>query len=58
MHPINEALDRNKPKIKCDKTCKHYRFDHLDTACVLSDVWSVKKGELCAIRAEPNMSVK
>jgi hypothetical protein len=49
MHPINKLLDRNEPKQKCDSGCDYFRFPHLGTACVLSDVYSVKKGELCAI---------
>ena len=52
MHKINEVLDRNLPKKACDSGCPNYRFDHLDTACVLSDVYSVKKGQQCAIYAE------
>jgi len=52
MHLINKILDSKKPKKKCDKSCKNYLFDHLDTACVLSDVFSVKKGEDCAIHSD------
>jgi hypothetical protein len=36
-----------KEPVKCDNTCKYYKFSHLDVACVLSEVYSVKKGELC-----------
>ncbi len=44
-------LDRLEGKQKriCDQGCKNYMFDHLDTACVLSEVYSVKKGEGCYI---------
>lgn len=49
MHPINRILDRNETKKNCDNTCKNYVFDHRDTACVLSDVYSVEKGRPCAI---------
>ena len=52
MHPINRALDKNKPKRNCSKECKNFKFPHRDTACVLSDVYSVKIGEPCAIFAE------
>ena len=52
MHKINQVLDMNEEKLPCDSGCKHYRFDHLDCACVLSEVYSVKKGEMCAIYAE------
>jgi hypothetical protein len=49
MHPINKQLDKNEPKQKCDDACKYFKFAHLDTACVLSDVFSVRQGALCAI---------
>jgi hypothetical protein len=49
MHPINKQLDKNEPKQKCDSNCKYFTFHHLDTACVLSDVFSVRQGALCAI---------
>lgn len=52
---ICNLLDRaeGKQAKKCDSGCKHYRFDHLDTPCGLSEVFSVKKNELCYIY-EPN----
>ena len=31
----------------CDPSCKYWRFPHLDRACVLSDAFSVRKGEMC-----------
>ena len=37
----------------CDSTCKYWRFPHLDRACVLSDVFSVCKGEMCT-EHQPN----
>lgn len=37
-------------KQPCDNKCKHYLFDHLETACVLSEVYSVRKGEGCYIK--------
>jgi len=48
-HPINDLLNRieKRKAIKCDSDCKYFMFAHLETACVLSDVYSVKKGELC-----------
>lgn len=52
MHPINKALDKNEPKKPCDKNCKYYKFDHLEVPCVLSEVYSVNKGDPCAIYAE------
>jgi len=48
-------LDRREGKVKrfCDKGCKNYMFNHLDRPCVLSSVYSVKKGEGCYIYEEP-----
>ncbi len=48
-HPINDAVNRlEKRKLrKCTKECAYWRFPHLDTACVLSSVFSVRKNELC-----------
>lgn len=37
----------------CDATCEYWRFPHLECACVLSPVFSVNKGELCA-EYQPN----
>ena len=50
MEICNE-LDRaeGRQAKKCDSGCKNYRFDHLDTACVLSEVYSVPKGRDCYI---------
>ena len=49
--PICEALDRaeGKQARKCDSGCKNYRFDHRDYACVLSEVFAVKKNKPCFI---------
>lgn len=52
MHKLNELLDRKAEKRPCDKSCKNYTFEHRDVACVLSDVYSVAKGEMCAIHTE------
>lgn len=52
MHKLNELLDRDKKKKPCDSGCPYYTFDHLDRPCVLSEVYSVKKGEMCAIYVE------
>ena len=47
-----EALDKlaGTKKHSCDNTCKYYEkaFEHNEKACVLSDVFSVKKGEMCS----------
>ena len=52
MKKIVELLDKSLrvKKHKCDNSCKYYQiaFEHRDRACVLSDVFSVKKGELCS----------
>jgi len=47
-------LDRLEGKVKrnCDKNCKNFKFPHLDTACVLSEVYSVKQNEGCYIYEE------
>ena len=55
MHKINMVLDKYNPKKDCDSKCKYYTFDHLTCACVLSDVYSVNKGEPCAIYADKNI---
>jgi hypothetical protein len=55
MDKINEVLDSKSTKIKCDKTCKNYAFEHREVACVLSDVYSVKKNELCGIHSQINV---
>jgi hypothetical protein len=52
-HPICTKLDileGKQPKI-CDDGCRYYSFPHLETACVLSEVYSVRKGEPCYIYA-------
>ena len=48
-HPINDKLNiiEGRKAIECNETCKNWSFPHLDTACVLSEVFSVKKGEPC-----------
>ena len=38
-----------RKKRTCDSGCKNFRFPNLETACVLSEVYSVKKGEGCYI---------
>lgn len=52
MNTINKCFDKGKKKKACDDGCPYYAFDHRDSACVLSDVYSVNKGEMCAIYAE------
>lgn len=48
-HPINDLLNRvwKRKTIICSDECRNWKFPHLETACVLSDVFSVKKGEPC-----------
>ncbi len=48
-HPINDAINKQSGKtpVPCTAKCKYWKFPHLDRACVLSDVYSVAKGELC-----------
>jgi hypothetical protein len=46
IHEMLSKAEKIKP-IKCSDKCEYYKFPHLDRACVLSDVFSVLKGELC-----------
>lgn len=52
MNKINKNLEEvhGIKKVKCSNKCKYYEtaFEHNEKACVLSDVFSVKKGELCS----------
>lgn len=50
-HPICDALDRREGKksTPCNSECENWRFPHLENACVLSEVYSVRKGEPCYI---------
>jgi len=48
-HPINDLInkiEKRKP-VNCNENCKYWEFPHLETACVLSDVFSVAKGKPC-----------
>lgn len=51
-------LDRKEGKKLriCDEGCEYWKFPHLETACVLSEVFSVKKGEGCYIYKEKQKS--
>ena len=48
-HPINDAINRlgKRVPVPCSDQCQYWKFAHLDRACVLSDVFSVRKGEPC-----------
>ena len=48
-HPINDAINKaeGREAVPCSETCKYWQFPNLDTACVLSPVFSVKKGMPC-----------
>ncbi len=48
-HPMNDAINRaeGREPVPCNETCKYWTFPNLDTACVLSPVFSVRKGEPC-----------
>ena len=58
-HELCNKLDKleGKEKKTCDGGCEHYRFPHLKTACVLSEVYSVPKGEGCYIYKEKHNSL-
>ena len=49
-HPIDAKLDRlwaiTKP-VPCNKRCKYWKFSNSDRPCVLSDVFSVLRGQPC-----------
>ena len=49
------AKIEGREKHVCDSTCTYWRFPHRDRACVLSDVFSVRKGEMCT-EYQPNDS--
>jgi len=48
-HKINDMLNKTwkRPATPCNDKCKYWAFPHLDRACRLSDVYSVRKGEPC-----------
>ena len=48
-HKINDLLNiiEGKTPVPCTDKCKYWKFPHLDTACELSSVFSVAKGQLC-----------
>lgn len=58
-HPINDLLNRREGKkaIPCSIECEYYRFPHLPCACVLSEVFSVNKGEPCFEFKEKNLNI-
>ena len=53
---ISDTVDAfNKKQSKpCDDGCINYQnaFSHRDSACVLSDVYSVNRGCMCSIYQE------
>ena len=53
-HPICNELDKREGKktTPCNSACKNWQFSHLEIACVLSEVYSVVKGEPCYIFEE------
>lgn len=48
-HPINNMINRleKRTAIPCNDTCRYWAFPHLERACQLSDVYSVRQGEPC-----------
>jgi len=48
-HLMNDVLNRieGRKTTPCNDQCRYWQFPHLETACVLSDVFSVKKDEPC-----------
>lgn len=49
LHDVLHRISNTKPE-PCDDKCSYYRFEHLDTACILSEVFSVLKGANCFIK--------
>ncbi len=51
---FSNELDKGNPKKNCSESCKNYMkaFDHRSTACVLSDVYSVPRGEPCSLHTD------
>jgi len=43
---IIDIMD-GREAVPCSDECKYFAFPRLDRACVLSDVYSVRKGEMC-----------
>ncbi len=58
-HPLNNIINRaeGKEKHRCDNTCEYFKFPHLRTACVLSEVFSVPRDELCYEYKELNHKI-
>ena len=48
-HIIDDKLNKAEGKKKqvCDEGCKYWSFPHLEIPCVLSGVFSVRKGCGC-----------
>jgi len=48
-HPMNDLINRaeGREATPCNDQCKYWKFPHLERACVLSDVFSVKKNDPC-----------
>lgn len=49
MHPLNKKISKTlkQEPHKCTDKCKYWAFSHRESACILSDVFSVEKGEMC-----------
>ena len=48
-HPMNDLINKKEGREQrpCSEECKYFKFPHLETACVLSPVYSVRQGEPC-----------
>lgn len=55
---IVKAIQQDKTPETCDNTCNDWMvsFEHRDRACCLSDIFSVKKGDLCYHKTPINKS--
>lgn len=48
-HPLCIKLNKTEGLVPkpCTDKCEYWKYPCLKTACILSDVFSVRKGELC-----------
>ena len=57
-NPINDILNRREGRksVQCNSDCEYFKFPHLPCACVLSEVFSVNKGEPCFEFKDKNLN--
>ena len=59
-HIINDRLNilAGRKAVPCNDKCEYWKFPHLDTACELSSVFSVAKGQPCYEFKEKVISIE